>query len=73
MSEQYIWWKEIMLGPFFEEEIQTLRMDRVEILVDSALKNGFPKCAPLNKNMEDNPNVPHIVRKKQDGDVVTKE
>ena len=61
----YIWWKEIVIGPFPEAEMNNLDYDYLEKVIDKLLEEGvFPKTLPMNEDMMQNPNVPHILRKK---------
>lgn len=60
-GQKYIWWKGIALGPFSDEQISLLNWPNVEVFVDRALDNDIvPKTPPLSKDMEENPNIPHI-------------
>ncbi|MBV6513858.1 MAG: hypothetical protein FMNOHCHN_03414 [Ignavibacteriaceae bacterium] len=59
--KKYIWWKEIALGPFSDEQLEKLNWQNVEILVDDILKNNrMSKTPPLSQNMKENPHIPHI-------------
>ena len=58
--KKYIWWKEITIGPFSDEQIEKLNFERIEILVDTLLQKDFPKAAPLTQSMRDFPNRPYI-------------
>jgi len=59
---KYIWWKEIVLGPFLPEQLEQINWERLEIFVDEALKmDKIKRVKALCKNMEDHPNEPHIL------------
>lgn len=60
MNEKFIWWKGVSLGPFSDEELQSLHWSNVEVIIDSLLKTDFPKTPPLTLDMKDNPNIPHV-------------
>lgn len=64
--QKYIWWKEIVLGPFSDSQLDNLNWQNIERLVDDILMNGeFPKTPALNQDMAENPNVPHILMKNE--------
>lgn len=63
--QKYIWWKEVVLGPFSDDQLDRLNWQNIEILVDDVLANDrMPKTPALNQDMAENPNVPHILMKK---------
>lgn len=62
--QKYIWWKEVVLGPFSDDQLDRLNWQNIEILVDDVLANDrMPKTPALNQDMAENPNVPHILMK----------
>lgn len=57
----FIWWKEICVGPFSTEQLGRLNMERIEILVDALLEQeGHPRTPPFSEAMKKDPDVPHI-------------
>lgn len=64
--QKYIWWKEIVLGPFSDDQLDRLNWQNIQILVDDLLANDrMPKTPALNQDMAENPNVPHILMKNE--------
>lgn len=63
MKTKYLWWKEIVLGPFSDDEIINLKMDKVEKIVDRLLEINSQKTKPFTQDMIDNPLIPHIIQK----------
>lgn len=60
--QKYIWWKEIILGPLSDSQLDNLNWQNIEYLIDDILENDrFPKTPALNQDMAENPNVPHIL------------
>lgn len=59
---KYIWWKEIVMGPFLPEQLEQINWEKLEDFVDKALKTDtIKRVKPLCKWMEEHPNEPHIL------------
>ncbi len=59
--KKYIWWKEIVLGPFSDDQLNRLNWQNIEVVVDNLLENNqMPKTPPLSQDMKNNPNIPHV-------------
>ena len=64
--QKYIWWKEIILGPFSDKQLDSLNWQNIEHLIDDVLTNDrAPKTPALNQDMTENPDVPHILTKNE--------
>lgn len=60
---KYLWWKEVVLGPFNENEIKNLNYSSIEKFIN-VNKDKLPKTIAFTENMINHPNVPHIIEKK---------
>ena len=61
--EKFIWWKETVIGPFSDEQLEKLNWERIEVMVDALLQKDFPRTPPLSEDMKNFPEKPHIFYK----------